>query len=721
MKRTTLAILMAGVLAVPVWAQNIEEGDDPDHGVARLSLMSGDVTVQRGDTGEVVAGELNAPLVALDHVLTGPGARAEVQFDSANMIRLGAVSEVRIVELKDNDYFIQVAEGTTTFRVLRDSNTRVEISTPTVSVRPTEKGVYRVTVRPDGATEITVRNGQAEIYTPGGMEILRSGKTMEARGTAGNPEFMIVSARSKDEWDRWNEDRDRDLERSQSYKYVGRDVAGADDLDSHGRWVYDSPYGWVWVPNVTTSWAPYRVGRWSYVNYYGWTWLSGDPWGWAPYHYGRWYSSPYGWAWYPGATLGYRTYWRPALVGFFGWGNSNVSFGVGFGFGNVGWVPLAPYEIYNPWYGPRYRNGINVTNITVVNNTNIVNVYRNARQFNGRNGVTSVQSGNFGRGRVNNDNYVRVTNTDLTRAGRVQGAVPFEQDRDSRRYSDRTPAPDVAARVTSNQNRQFSTSEARSRRAGGGSTAVAAPNTGGPQGGGAGGGRGNTRVGTVDRDSGVGTTRGAPSAPAQSDGWRRFDPGAAVSGSADRTGVTRGADVRSTDNTRGTAGTRDATVNDNNNRTRRGTEIAPREMAPRVEQGSPAPADNGSRNRSRVGESQPGTPVQINPSIVRERGTPSAPPVNTRRAEPSPQAAPSNNPGNSGGGTVRSNPRGDGGNRGGAGPSAPPSGGGGGGTIRSGGGGGGNERGASPAPSGNAGGGRSEGGNSGGGDRGRRR
>ncbi|MEI9813365.1 MAG: hypothetical protein WDO18_12300 [Acidobacteriota bacterium] len=77
-------------MLVPAWAQNTDDGDDPDHGVARLSLLSGDVTVRRGDTGEVVAAELNAPLVALDHVLTGSGSRAEVQLDWANMIPVGS-------------------------------------------------------------------------------------------------------------------------------------------------------------------------------------------------------------------------------------------------------------------------------------------------------------------------------------------------------------------------------------------------------------------------------------------------------------------------------------------------------------------------------------------------------------------------------------------------------------------------------------------------------
>ena len=61
------------------------------------------------------------------------------------------------------------------------------------------------------------------------------------------------------------------------------------------------------------------MGRWVDEDYYGWTWVSGDPWGWAPYHYGNWYMSSFGWAWYPGSIYG-RHYWRPAMVGFFGWG-----------------------------------------------------------------------------------------------------------------------------------------------------------------------------------------------------------------------------------------------------------------------------------------------------------------------------------------------------------------------------------------------------------------
>jgi hypothetical protein len=438
MKRAMLAVLIAGTLIAPVQAQ--EDGDAPEQGVARLSLVNGDVNVRRGDSGELVAAEVNAPLVTLDHVITGPGSRAEVQFDWANMIRLAPATEIRLAELEDRSYLVQIASGTATFRVVRDSSALVEISTPTVSVRPVEKGTYRLMVRPDGATQVTVRDGRAEIFSPRGSETLREGRTLEARGTSSDPAYTISSDIPRDDWDRWNENRDRDLERSDAYRYVSRDIYGADDLYGYGRWVYDSPYGWVWVPNVATGWAPYRVGRWVSIPYYGWSWLSADPWGWAPYHYGWWYSSPWGWAWYPG-LIGPRYYWRPAIVGFFGWGTGSVSIGFGnyWGFGNVGWVPLAPYEVFRPWYGRAFRNTTIVNNV-IVNNTNVMNVYRNARFVNGRNAVTSVRVTDFGRGLVNVNNFVQASNRDLNRAGQVRGSLPFQATPQSRRFSDRDPA-----------------------------------------------------------------------------------------------------------------------------------------------------------------------------------------------------------------------------------------------------------------------------------------
>jgi len=440
--------LPAVFFASAVFAQ---DSNPQERGVARISLINGDVSVRRGDTDDWVAGAINAPLVVGDRVATGATSRAEVQFDYANMIRLSSNSEVRLTELEAQRYQLQVARGLVTFRVLRDSGVDVDLSTPTVSVRPVKKGIYRVAVRDDGQTEVTVRSGEAEIYTPRGVERLQSGKTMLARGTAADPEFQVVGAVAKDDWDNWSEKRDRTLSNSRSYEYVSRDIYGAEDLDAHGRWVYVAPYGWVWAPSVPVGWAPYRQGRWSWMDYYGWSWVSYEPWGWAPYHYGRWFHhGPHGWCWYPG-VMHARHHWSPGLVAFFGWNSWNgFSAGVGIGFGHVGWVPLAPYEPYHAWWGGHHygghRSNTYVDNsVRIVNNVNITNVYRNARV---NNGVTAVGVDDFTRGR--SGNYLRAGDEQFRRASVMQGQVPVAPRAESVRMSERDVRRDSIPRTGDN-------------------------------------------------------------------------------------------------------------------------------------------------------------------------------------------------------------------------------------------------------------------------------
>ena len=435
-RKFLLALTIAVAVALPSRADDSEEG--PGRGVARISLLNGDVSVKRGDSGDLVAAALNSPLVVQDRIFTGAASRTEIQFDWANMIRLSSNTEIRLAELEYKRYIVQVARGTVTFRVLRDQEADVEISTPSVAVRPFKKGEYRVTVHEDGTSEITVRSGEAEIFTTRGTERLPSGKTMYARGTAADPEYRVAGEIPEDEWDKWNERRDRDLERSRSYSYVSRDIYGAEDLDDHGRWIYVPSYGHVWSPRVAVGWAPYRYGRWAWIDWYGWSWISQDPWGWAPYHYGRWfYSSPYGWCWYPGG-LHVRHYWSPALVAFFGYGRGiGVGIGFGFGFGNVGWVPLAPYERFHRWWGPRYYSGYrNPTyidrSVRIVNNVNVTNIYRNARVHDG---ITGVDTDGFSRGRIGRS--VRTGDAELSRASVVEGQLPVVPQRDSLRLADR--------------------------------------------------------------------------------------------------------------------------------------------------------------------------------------------------------------------------------------------------------------------------------------------
>src|SRR3981189_1769257 len=65
-------------------------------GVARISLIQGDVSVQRGDTNEWSAAALNQPVVAGDRISTGDHSKAELQLDHASILRLGNNAQAKI-------------------------------------------------------------------------------------------------------------------------------------------------------------------------------------------------------------------------------------------------------------------------------------------------------------------------------------------------------------------------------------------------------------------------------------------------------------------------------------------------------------------------------------------------------------------------------------------------------------------------------------------------
>ena len=409
---------------------------DPSRGVARISLVNGEINVRHGDTGDWVAGAANAPLVADDHIAAGPSSRAEVQFDSGDFLRLAANTEVHLAQLEVNRYQVQVGRGTVDFSELRAVNADIEIDTVSVSVRPRQRGNYRITVLDNGQTEITVRAGQAEIFTPRGVESVGAGQTMLVRGDPSNPEFQVVAAMAMDDWDRWNSDRDRRLDTAGNNvynRYVSPDIAGAQDTEGYGQWNYAPDYGgYVWAPQQAPGWAPYQNGRWAWEDYYGWTWVGAEPWGWAPYHYGRWFfNAGYGgWCWWPGPIRAHYG-WAPAYVGFFGFGGGG--FGFGFGFGNVGWVPLAPFERFHAWWGPGFgRGGFYGGRTTFVNNVNVYSTYRNARVMNG---VTAVNSRDFAAGRFNN--RVAAGANELRSAGVVNGRLGITPGAQHMRFADR--------------------------------------------------------------------------------------------------------------------------------------------------------------------------------------------------------------------------------------------------------------------------------------------
>src|SRR4029077_7430676 len=107
---------------------------DTNSGVARVSLIHGDVSTQRGNAGDWSAAALNAPVVAGDRVSTGDKARTELQLDYANMLRLSEHTQANINTLTKSQIQIQLGSGMANYTVLKNSDADAEVDTPNVAI-----------------------------------------------------------------------------------------------------------------------------------------------------------------------------------------------------------------------------------------------------------------------------------------------------------------------------------------------------------------------------------------------------------------------------------------------------------------------------------------------------------------------------------------------------------------------------------------------------------
>ena len=157
----------------------------------------------------------------------------------------------------------------------------------------------------------------------------------------------------------------------------------------------------VGAADVRHDWAPYRYGHWAYVESLGLDLGRRRALGFCALPLRTLGLCQSRWCWVPG-PVAIRPVYAPALVAFVG----GVGISIGGGPG-VGWFPLAPGEVYMPYYrGSRgYVERINVTN-TVVNVTRVTNVY-NVYNSNQRTNITYMnQRVNNGVTLVSRDTFV---------------------------------------------------------------------------------------------------------------------------------------------------------------------------------------------------------------------------------------------------------------------------------------------------------------------------
>lgn len=360
----------------PPGAATAQDTIDPPGRVGRLSEVTGQAWLYSPDTGEWIAAERNRPLTSGDRLATDGDGRVEVRIGSTTL-RVDGNTELEVEQLDDARMSLRLHNGSVATR-LRSQEVLREFELLTGEGRFTVQrtGRYRFD-RNDESSHVTVYAGQAMYEGQGSALTVYAGQRGEFWLDNANVAQYSLTDPVRDDFAAWNSERDRADDRYAAQRYVSPEMTGVEDLDRYGSWQQNPEYGALWVPRVVApGWAPYTTGRWVWVSPWGWTWVDEAPWGFAPFHYGRWVYVGSSWCWAPG-TYVRRPVYAPALVAWIGGPRLSVSLSIGGAPAPaVGWVPLAPREVYVPGYrvSPRYVRNVNVTHVTNITNiTTIVN------------------------------------------------------------------------------------------------------------------------------------------------------------------------------------------------------------------------------------------------------------------------------------------------------------------------------------------------------------
>jgi hypothetical protein len=320
--------------------------DDPPARVGRVALTQGQVSIG-GDVGaEMNPAQVNWPVTSGNMLTTAPGARTELRVGSTS-IRLDGDSSLEVVELDDDSIRLRLHYGSASVRIVNADVLRgFELVTPQARVRLQQPGRVRIDAeRVRDTSAVNVFDGAALVESGGSQLTVRAGKRAEV-----TDDDMRTAGALQDAFDSWSAARDRMEDKAASSRYVTTEMTGYEDLDRYGSWRSDSEYGPLWTPSVAADWVPYRDGSWTWIDPWGWTWVDNAPWGYAPFHYGRWVQVNRRWAWAPGSRAEHLV-WAPALVGWVGGADWNITFRDRSHRPGFGWYPLSPHDRYVPsWH-----------------------------------------------------------------------------------------------------------------------------------------------------------------------------------------------------------------------------------------------------------------------------------------------------------------------------------------------------------------------------------
>jgi hypothetical protein len=358
------AVLLA---AMPALAQS------PPARVGRVSIVEGALAFYQAGDPDWSRANRNLPVASGEWFATNQQSRAGLRIGAAS-VGIARDTRLQVADLREKTMQLALPQGRINLdrRRLRSDDT-AEIDLSRGAVWLLQRGIYDIdSGAPDQPIRITVFAGSARFAGGGIDQPVNAGERLVLTGT----ETLSASTETatEDDFSEWCRAHDYHPERLAAPYHVSPAMTGYEELDSYGQWATAPKYGAVWYPqSVAADWAPYREGHWVWIEPWGWNWVDDEPWGFAPFHYGRWARIEGRWAWVPGEFVPAPVY-APALVAFVSAppvvALPDIAGPV------VGWLPLAPGEVYWPTYtrDPVYIRNINIANVNIVTIRNITRV-----------------------------------------------------------------------------------------------------------------------------------------------------------------------------------------------------------------------------------------------------------------------------------------------------------------------------------------------------------
>lgn len=298
--------MMLIFLALPASASDVR--------IVRLSLVEGDVLIDRNSGEGAEAALMNMPVVAGTRIYSDDtDARVEVEFENGSTLRLAGPGEILFRQLSTTGNgskvtLAEIVDGLVyaNIKLHDDDDFRLEFNGENISLRKSSR--FRVEV--DGPkTTLSVFKGEAQLQGHPGLVVVTKGETLTLDQDDLGRYALVhgIAPLDADAWDKSRNGYQDSYRNANAYSYAGSSYGGlysygVSDLAYYGAFGLVPGYGYLWQPyGIGSAWDPFMAGAWSYYPGSGWVFVSSTPWGWLPYRYGNWVYVPgYGWGWRPG-------------------------------------------------------------------------------------------------------------------------------------------------------------------------------------------------------------------------------------------------------------------------------------------------------------------------------------------------------------------------------------------------------------------------------------